>query len=126
MDATEYDIERRDQRVRVEHDVRVLFSRKRPGGEEIMVSGRIINQSSGGFCIQTSSYIREGDLLKALISLNEETECYLHVRWVRQESAGIIFGCNFVDLTIDRDVVREALCSLSASGQDLSASPLPG
>lgn len=123
METVEYDIERRHKRVRVEHDVRVLFSRERPGGNEIIISGRIVNQSSGGFCIQTTGYIREGDLLKALISMNEESDCYLQVRWVRQENSDTFFGCNFVDLAIDRSVVQQALCSLVDPVQDMSASP---
>ena len=101
MSASVWDIARRQRRTDLAHDVRVMFARESEGGREMPVTGRIVNQSEEGFCIQTSSLVREGDLLRALVDLGQETDCYFHVRWVRHEGAATTFGCNFVDLSID-------------------------
>lgn len=92
---------RKQRRVRLVHDVMVMFAREREGGGEVTITGRILDQSPEGFCIRTTGLVRQDDILRALTGQGQDTECYFHVRWVRSHGAELTFGCNFVDLTID-------------------------
>ena len=101
MLTTQIKEKREHQRHPVEHDIRIMFTRGQDAGgpRELTVPGRIIDQSSGGFCVATPFYIGKGDLLKASDGPADDSDFYFDVRWVYALESGYVFGCNFVDLS---------------------------
>ncbi len=93
--------QRVDERLPLEHDVRIMFTRGQnaDGPRELTVTGRIMNQSRGGFCLVTPFHIIKGDLLKACTDISKDSEFYFDVRWVYKLETGYMFGCNFADLS---------------------------
>ena len=88
----------------VEHETTVMLIRDLPGGVERTFFGKIIDKSAKGFCVETSSYISCGELLRVCTDISAESEMYFHVRWVSCLESGYQFGCNFVDLTMPEAV----------------------
>lgn len=87
-------------RYNVVHETQVMFLRELPDGCERIFSGRIVDKSPQGFCVETPAYVSKGDLLRVCTDISDESELYFDVRWVCSMNSGYLFGCNFVDLTL--------------------------
>ncbi len=88
----------------VAHEIQVMLKRDLPGGLVRTFSGRIVDKSAIGLCVETSSYVSRGELLRVCTDISGESEMYFHVRWVYNHESGYLFGCNFVDLSIPEPV----------------------
>jgi hypothetical protein len=88
------------ERRHVGHELRVMFTREMPDGCERTISGRVIDRSAIGLCVETQAFVSKGEILKVCTDISSESEIYFDVRWVRPKESGYIFGCNFTDLSV--------------------------
>ena len=88
----------------MEHEIHIMLKRDLPGGLERTFSGRIVDKSGIGFCVETSSYVSRDDFLKICTDISGEPEMYFDVRWVYNSDSGYLFGCKLVDLSIPETV----------------------
>jgi hypothetical protein len=89
---------RRDKRSRSKHDVQVSFFRETD--LEIhtkqCVSGRVVDYSLNGLCVESQHFVSPGDLLEAYEDSGGESGEFFHVRWVRAVNGLYRFGCRLM------------------------------
>ena len=90
---------RQHPRNTVEHEINVMLTRELPEGSKRTFHGKIVDKSAIGFCVETSTYVSSGDLLRVCTDISSDSELYFDVRWVCNIENNYLFGCNFVDLT---------------------------
>ena len=82
------------------YEIRIVFTKEFElgGASTYLHTGRIVDMSRSGVCIITDCLIKEGDVLNARTDLNNESQLYFNVRWVKlQEDGKYICGCEMIN-----------------------------
>ena len=82
------------------YEISVIFTKDFEFGDASTYpnTGRIMDTSRGGVCIITDCLINKGDVLNVRTDMNNESQLYFNVRWVKlQEDGKYICGCEMIN-----------------------------